>query len=172
MKIKYFLNNKSIVLRFLLSASMVWIFIILVAPIMRSSQITFLNNISEYIYFIFEPVCHQIPERSISINSEPLAVCSRCFAAYVGGFLLILLVTLKKKPIYFNLNMVFFLFTPAVIDFLFEQFGLYSDIQVIRMITGFLLGVSISYLIVFSITDSQNIYLIKWKLNNGKPEIN
>ena len=172
MNIKYFLNNKSMILRFLLSASMMWIFIILVAPIMRSSEITFLNSISEYIYFIFEPVCHQIPERSISINSEPLAVCSRCFAAYVGGFLIILLVVLKKKPIHFNLNWVLFLCAPAVIDFVLEKFGIYSDIRVIRMITGFLLGVSISYLIVFSITDSQNIYLIKWKLENGKPEIN
>jgi uncharacterized membrane protein len=172
MKINEFLSNKNMLLLFLLNASIVWIFIILAAPIMRSSEITFLNRISEYLYFIFEPVCHQIPERSILINSEPLAVCSRCFAAYVGGFLLILLITLKKKPIHYNLNMILFLFAPAVIDFLSEQCGLYSDILIIRIITGLMLGVGISYLIVFSITDSQNIYLINWKSNNGKPEIN
>jgi uncharacterized membrane protein len=36
------------------------------------------------LYAIFDPVCHQIPERSFHLWNEPLAVCHRCAGLYLG----------------------------------------------------------------------------------------
>jgi len=36
------------------------------------------------LYAIFEPVCHQIAERSFHLWHEPLAVCHRCTGLYLG----------------------------------------------------------------------------------------
>jgi uncharacterized membrane protein len=36
------------------------------------------------LYAIFEPVCHQIAERSFHLWGEPLAVCHRCSGLYLG----------------------------------------------------------------------------------------
>jgi uncharacterized membrane protein len=36
------------------------------------------------LYALFDPVCHQLPERSFHLWSEPLAVCHRCSGLYLG----------------------------------------------------------------------------------------
>jgi uncharacterized membrane protein len=36
------------------------------------------------VYAIFDPVCHQIAERSFHLWHEPLAVCHRCTGLYLG----------------------------------------------------------------------------------------
>jgi uncharacterized membrane protein len=39
---------------------------------------------SALIYAVFSPVCHQLPERSFTIQGSPLAVCGRCLGIYLG----------------------------------------------------------------------------------------
>jgi uncharacterized membrane protein len=36
------------------------------------------------LYTLFDPVCHQIPERSFHLWHEPFAVCHRCTGLYLG----------------------------------------------------------------------------------------
>lgn len=33
----------------------------------------------------YAPLCHQLPERSFTVDSRPAAVCARCSGLYVGG---------------------------------------------------------------------------------------
>ena len=40
--------------------------------------------IAPLLYAIFDPVCHQIAERSFHLWHEPLAVCHRCTGLYLG----------------------------------------------------------------------------------------
>jgi uncharacterized membrane protein len=40
--------------------------------------------IAPFLYAIFDPVCHQIPERSFHLWHQPLAVCHRCTGLYLG----------------------------------------------------------------------------------------
>ncbi len=40
--------------------------------------------IAPLLYAIFDPVCHQIPERSFHLWHQPLAVCHRCTGLYLG----------------------------------------------------------------------------------------
>jgi uncharacterized membrane protein len=37
------------------------------------------------LYAFFEPICHQLPERSFACFGHPLAVCHRCLGLYLGG---------------------------------------------------------------------------------------
>lgn len=43
------------------------------------------------LYAVFDPVCHQIAERSFHLWNEPLAVCHRCTGLYLGFTLGILI---------------------------------------------------------------------------------
>ena len=36
------------------------------------------------LYAVFDPVCHQLSERSFHLWNEPLAVCHRCTGLYLG----------------------------------------------------------------------------------------
>jgi uncharacterized membrane protein len=40
--------------------------------------------VSSLLYALFDPVCHQIPERSFHLAGAPLAVCHRCSGLYLG----------------------------------------------------------------------------------------
>ena len=40
--------------------------------------------IAALLYTLFDPVCHQIPERSFHLWHEPFAVCHRCTGLYLG----------------------------------------------------------------------------------------
>jgi uncharacterized membrane protein len=40
--------------------------------------------IAPLLYAVFDPVCHQIAERSFHLGHEPFAVCHRCTGLYLG----------------------------------------------------------------------------------------
>jgi len=160
------------ILYFLAGGSSLWILLIVSAPIFRSSEIFILKIISEDMYFFFEPVCHQIPERSILLNSEPMAVCTRCFAIYFGAFILLLIMIFQKKMYIINPSWMILLSLPTAIDFIMEKLGFYVDIPIIRFITGLFFGIGILYLILYSILDIKNENLTKQEIYYGKSEIN
>lgn len=160
-------NRMLRILYLLTTGSLLWILVIVLAPVFKSVG----NEASEYFYFIFEPVCHQIPERSLFINSEPMAVCTRCFAIYSGAFLYLLFTSIRKRITYINANKLIYFVVPTIVDFLLEKFGLYTNFREIRILTGLFLGVSIIYLILCSIFDVKNKYKIKQKFIYGKSKI-
>ncbi len=46
--------------------------------------------------FVFSHLCHQDPQRSLSLAGVVLPVCNRCLALYLGGFLGVLLAPLAR----------------------------------------------------------------------------
>lgn len=40
-----------------------------------------------FLYALFSPLCHQLPERCFFLAGFPLAVCARCAGIYSGAFL-------------------------------------------------------------------------------------
>ena len=42
------------------------------------------SRLAPLLYALFDPVCHQIPERSFHLWHEPFAVCHRCTGLYLG----------------------------------------------------------------------------------------
>jgi len=136
----------------------IWIILIMAAPVFVSINIPEAKFIGRFIYFFFQPTCHQIPERSFFINGEPLAVCVRCFAFYTGGLLFLGYILIRKIQTKLNLKLIAILSFPVIIDFLMEKIGIYQNIEELRFVTGLLLG-----MVFFSLL----LYSLEWKPKNS-----
>lgn len=151
---KEYLISKN-VLVFICAILMIWITIMIAAPILILTQKQFLIKTGEWIYFFCEPTCHQIPERSFFINGVPLAVCIRCLSFYIGGLIVIALQFFKKTINEKYIKWLVLLCVPLLIDFILEKMGVYNNIIELRIITGVLFGGSFFYLILLSISQIQ-----------------
>ena len=56
-----------------------------------------LAQVAVPVWYLFSHLCHQEPERSLSLAGVSLPVCSRCLALYLGGFWGVLLTPLGRK---------------------------------------------------------------------------
>ena len=85
-------------------------------------------------------VCHQNPDKLITINGYSTLVCARCTGIYFG-FLFsaaIFIFTIKiTEP-----KIKYFIFAgiPMLLDVLFYSIGIYQYSKTIALITGLLLG--------------------------------
>ncbi len=64
----------------LASASAAWLGLVLLAPLARAQGWPGAG----LLFALFDPVCHQIPERSFWCFGHPLGACHRCTGLYVG----------------------------------------------------------------------------------------
>jgi uncharacterized membrane protein len=76
------MNRKDVfaVWTFTLAAAVVWNAALFAAPALRLR----LSWASGLIYAVFEPLCHQRPDRCFYLGGFPLAVCGRCLGVYLG----------------------------------------------------------------------------------------
>jgi hypothetical protein len=58
-----------------------WVGAVAAAPLARSRG----WPAAPLLYAFFDPVCHQLPDRSFACFGQPLAVCHRCLGLYLGG---------------------------------------------------------------------------------------
>jgi uncharacterized membrane protein len=148
-------------IRILTIALGLWVLALFTAPLMVQSGSTFLQYLGTVVYFLADPVCHQLPDRSIFINDLPMAVCARCFAIYFGGFFIFTLAWIKQstkqwpKWIYFVTASLF------VIEILAEHLNLYHNIVTLRLFSGFILGILLFRIIL------ETIIIEKVRLKNG-----
>jgi uncharacterized membrane protein len=93
----------------------------------------------------FRVLCHQKPERSFFIFGHQMAVCSRCFAVY-SSFLTVGLAfgawrsLIKKRWEEIPLWSLGILILPMALDGVTQLVGLRESTQVLRTITGTLVG--------------------------------
>jgi uncharacterized membrane protein len=112
----------------------------LLAPLMKAADVA---AISSPLYKIFGFICHQIPDRSLYVTGERLAVCSRCFGVYCG-----LLAGLALYPLWRNIAeaespprvWLFASLAPIAIDWSLTFFGVWENTHVSRVVTGLILG--------------------------------
>jgi uncharacterized membrane protein len=128
-----------------------WLAGIILAPVVAVSNIKPFSFLSSVLYFFYQPVCHQLTERSFFINNIPMAVCVRCFAVYLGGWVLSIYYLRSKKITLWPLKRYVVLLMPFLVDLIFEKLQLYADIDLVRFITGFLLGIVIFQIFFLSI---------------------
>ena len=122
-----------------LAGTLAWLATIVLAPVLKSRT----SAAAVFLYALFSPICHQIPERSFSLCGQPLAVCGRCLGIYAGflaglviypfvrGFGRIALPT----PHAFVIASL-----PVGLDFLFGFLGLWDSPIGARFATGLLWG--------------------------------
>lgn len=93
-----------------------------------------------FLYAFFDPLCHQIPERSFHLLGSPLGVCHRCFGIYTGTWLgLLLWPWLERAPaLLLRRPRLFLLFlVPMGVDLCLEN-NVWS-----RFLTGILAGIPV-----------------------------
>jgi uncharacterized membrane protein len=74
----------------ILTGVIVWCGGILLAPVCTAAGGDG-ATVGQALYQFYQPICHQIPERSFSVAAHPLGVCVRCssiYFAFLAGTLL------------------------------------------------------------------------------------
>jgi uncharacterized membrane protein len=91
------------------------------------------------IYEGFGKVCHQIPERSLHLEGNKLAVCSRCTGLYAGFALSVLLYPLARSLRRVDTPGRLWLLLAALpigVDWTLGFFGLWANTHLSRFMTG------------------------------------
>jgi len=143
--------RRSVVLILNLGLTM-WLVGIVVTPMLAASGLPLGQKIAAFMYFFYKPVCHQMPERSFWLDGFTLAVCVRCISFYLGGLFVTFIYLFKDKIHVWKLSNYCLLVAPAVLDFFWEKFNLYTNIAGIRFLTGLLLGIALFHLLLVSLT--------------------
>lgn len=87
----------------------------------------------------FAPVCHQLPGRSLHVDGTALAVCHRCYGAYlgfVGGSFAFLLSRGRMLPGFRPVLLLVMAAVPGVVDWSGDMVGLWTNTPVSRVATG------------------------------------
>ncbi len=145
--------NKKLVLIISLGLA-VWLAGILVTPVLASNNWPLGRKVAAFMYFFYKPVCHQIPGRSFCLDGFTLAVCVRCFSFYLGGLFITLACLFKGKIRLWPLTTYILMAAPAFLDFVLEKFNLYTNIDLLRLVTGLLLGIAVFHLLLVSFSTS------------------
>ena len=105
-----------------------------------------INNMDfpwNFVYSAGDRLCHQKAERSFFINDNQMPFCSRCTAIWLGlaiglGFMVIYTIQLNEKFLFAIILSVI----PMGVDGVGQLFGLWESTNIIRVITGLLIGVA------------------------------
>ena len=111
-------------------------------------------------------MCHQKSERSFFINGNQMAFCSRCTSIILGiaigvGFMFFYKFELNDRFIF----IILIGFIPVGVDGLGQLFGFWESTNLIRFITGILVGIVTGIAIGAIIDELSTIRLKKAKSN-------
>ncbi len=106
---------------------------------LQIEEMTFPWNV---LYSIGDRLCHQKAERSFLVNGNQMSFCSRCTAIWIGiaiglGFMILYKIPLNEK----FLIAIILGIVPIGIDGIGQLFGFWESTNVIRVITGLLVGI-------------------------------
>ncbi|MCK5259416.1 MAG: DUF2085 domain-containing protein [Thermoplasmatales archaeon] len=116
------------------------------------------------VYSIGDRLCHQKAERSFFINDNQMPFCSRCTAIWLGlaiglGFMVFYRIQLNEKFLFVVIGGLI----PIGIDGVGQLFGLWESTNIVRFITGLLVGIVCGISIVLIIDEVRGIYQEKNK---------
>jgi len=116
------------------------------------------------IYGCGDSLCHQKEDRSFIINDNQMPFCVRCTAIWLGlaiglAVMIFYKITLDGK----FLLIIFIGLVPIGIDGVGQLFGLWESTNIVRFITGLLVGIVCGISIVLIIDEVRGIYQEKNK---------
>ena len=117
-----------------------------------------------FIYGCGDRLCHQKLERSFLINGNQMPFCSRCSAIWLGlaiglGFMVFYKINLDEK----FLILIAIGIVPIGIDGVGQLFGFWESTNIIRLITGLLIGVVCGIAIGLIIDEIRDLIITKHK---------
>jgi len=112
---------------------------------------------SGFIYGIFAPFCHQIPERCFRLAGHPLAVCARCLGVYLGfaaGLVLYPIVrgTRDLRPP--SLRLFLLISTPTAADVAGNVLGLWTSSPWLRFGLATAWGTLLPFFFITGLVDA------------------
>ncbi|MDP1551877.1 MAG: DUF2085 domain-containing protein [Methanobacteriaceae archaeon] len=93
------------------------------------------------------PLCHGLPDRTIYFRNKAFPLCARCTGTLIGVFTLPIYHMEIMSP---SIGLIVLFASPAIVDAFTQLIGFRESNNKLRLITGFLLGASLSALIVIS----------------------
>jgi uncharacterized membrane protein len=107
-------------------------------------------------YSIMRKICHQRPDRSFFIFGKKLPLCARCLGIYLSFFVGIIIAILNIDWLmnFKFLQIIIFLvvgITPLLIDGFTQLYKLRESNNILRLITGALMGFVCSVFLVYVI---------------------
>lgn len=111
--------------------------------------------VREAIMHAFAPVCHQLADRSPHLEGTQLAVCHRCFGAYVGLFIgSVTYLFVRKWPARIRpLLALCAAALPGIADWGGDVLGLWVNSPISRVATGAWFGVLAGLLLASAVLD-------------------
>ena len=112
--------------------------------------------LSALVYTAFSPICHQMPERSFELLGFPWAVCHRCSGIYLGVLLAAVFYTAIPHRLTahdMRRHWVVAAAAPLVIDVGLTAAGVWDNVPLSRLSTGFLFGAMLSSLLVPALSE-------------------
>lgn len=104
---------------------------------------------------LFDPLCHQLPERSFAIAGVPFALCHRCFGVAAGlaagAVLAPLLIRVMQPADGRGLRTMVIAGVPMLVDWALDFFGLWANTPASRTATGAVFGLAAGALIAASV---------------------
>lgn len=125
---------------FVSATALVVVSLIVAAPFAQSHGYP---EFASPVYKAFSFVCHQIPERSFHLSGHQFGVCSRCTGLYTGFAVAALIYPLARslrRTGTWSRVWLILAALPLAIDFALTYFGIWSNTQLSRFLTGALLG--------------------------------
>lgn len=128
----------------------IWCLAIVLAPVCITLPAPFSSG-GEAVYAVFQPICHQIPERSLAVAGHPLAVCSRCSAIYFAFLVATLLYPLVRdvrRPVIPPRWILVLALLPMVLDAVAGMAGLHDITITARLLTGAIFGFVVPFFVI------------------------
>jgi len=141
-------KNLKKIIGFCFAAILIWNMLLFSAPVLTYSQIPFMKYSGVFLYLLFDPVCHQLPERSFFFLDIPFPVCIRCTSIYLGGLFVLGFSLLSGKFKKWPGKALLLITGFIVLEMIFEKSGLYQNLPLLRTISGFLLGIILTRLMI------------------------
>jgi len=137
---------------------------------LQISKMTFPWNV---LYSVGDRLCHQKAERSFYINGNQMPFCSRCTAILIGitiglGFMILYMIPLNEK----FLTVIILGIVPIGIDGVGQLFGFWESTNVLRVITGSLVGIVCGFAIGMIIDEVMEIKIKKNSSGNNRMKNN
>jgi uncharacterized membrane protein len=115
-----------------------------------------------FVYSAGDRLCHQKAERSFFINDNQMPFCSRCTAIWLGiviglGFMVFYKIQLNGKFLFAIILSVI----PIGVDGIGQLFGFWESTNVVRVITGLLVGSACGVAMGVIVDEIKTIHLFK-----------
>lgn len=100
-------------------------------------------SLARSIYRLGDVYCHQIEDRTLFLNGNPMPVCSRDIALFLGMVLGSVFAAVYRGR--FNGLLALSLIAPMALDGTMQMLTPYESINIVRVLTGFAAGFAIAW---------------------------